>query len=156
MLQVSRNTVERYIYLLEQCFVIFRLDPISSNPRKLLSSRKRKIYFYDLGIRNIMASQLDVPLGINQQLGGIFENFCILERLKSRLNYKQYGNVYYWRSPDSEVDYIEQYDDEVHAYEIKWNKKQRKAPPSFNTQFPKAFFSSISKDNFWQMLDQRK
>ena len=156
MLEVSRTTIERYIYLLEQCFVIFRLDPLSSNPRKLLASRKRKVYFYDLGIRNFMASQLDVPLAINQQLGGIFENFCITERLKVRLNNKLYGNVYYWRSPDSEVDYLEEYDGKTHAYEFKWNKVQKNPPPRFRTQFPESSFMSVTRDNFWDMLDTRR
>jgi predicted AAA+ superfamily ATPase len=155
MLEVSRTTIERYIYLLEQCFVIFRLDPLSGNPRKLLASRKRKVYFYDLGVRNIMASQLDVPLAINRQLGGIFENFCIVERLKVRLNHQIYGNCYYWRNPDSEVDYLEQYNGETHAYEIKWNKVRKSPPPSFRSQFPEATFSSITRDNFWDMLDER-
>ena len=153
MLEVSRTTIERYIYLLEQCFVIFRLDPLSSNPRKLLASRKRKIYFYDLGVRNILASQLDIPLAINQQLGGIFENFCVLERLKARQNNLLHGNVYYWRSPDSEVDYLEQYDGITHAYEIKWTKLQKSPPPRFQTQFPDATFMSVTKETFWDMID---
>lgn len=155
MLEVSRTTIERYLYLLEQCFVIFRLNPLSSNPRKLLASRKRKVYFYDLGIRNVMASQLDMPLAVNQHLGGLFENFCILERLKVRLNYQQHGNSYYWRSPDSEVDYLEQSAEQIRAYEIKWNKKLKSAPPRFRAQFPRASFTSITKDNFWDMLDRR-
>jgi predicted AAA+ superfamily ATPase len=156
LLEVSRTTIERYIYLLEQCFVVFRLDPLSSNPRKLLASRKRKVYFYDLGVRNVLASQLDIPLPINQQIGGIFENFCILERLKARLNYQQYANVYYWRSPDSEIDYLEQYGGGTHAYEIKWNKIQKSAPPRFKEQFPNATFTSITRNNFWNMIDGRK
>lgn len=154
MLEVSRTTIERYIYLLEQCFVIFRLDPLSSNPRKLLASRKRKVYFYDLGIRNALASQLSIPLEANQQLGGLFENFCILERMKMRLNYHRYANTYYWRSPDSEIDYIEQYDGKTFAYEIKWQKTQKNAPPRFIKQFPEAEFSTINKENYWQLLDK--
>ncbi|HEY1645655.1 MAG TPA: DUF4143 domain-containing protein, partial [Candidatus Saccharimonadales bacterium] len=156
MLEVSRTTIERYIYLLEQCFVVFRLDPLSSNPRKLLASRKRKVYFYDLGIRNVMASQLDVPLAVNQQLGSIFENFCVVERLKIRLNNRLYGNTYYWRSPDSEIDYLEQYDGKTYAYEIKWTKKLKTPPARFISQFPESTFSSVTKDNFWEMLDVRR
>ena len=155
MLEVSRTTIERYIYLLEQCFVLFRLDPLSNNPRKLLASRKRKVYFYDLGVRSILASQLDIPIMLNQQIGGIFENFCVLERFKVRMNNQLHVNTYYWRSPDSEVDYLEQYNDEIHAYEIKWNKKVRAAPPRFRSQFPKATFMSVSKDSFWEMIDAR-
>ena len=154
-LEVSRTTIERYIYLLELCFVIFRLDPLSSNSRKLLASRKRKIYFYDLGIRNVMANQLDIPLQINQQLGGLFENFCILERLKERLNQRLHISSYYWRSPDSEIDYIEQYSGKMQAYEIKWKKGRKTPPPRFSSQFSEASYTTITKDNFWLLLDNR-
>ena len=152
MLEVSRTTIERYITLLEQCFVLFRLDPISSNPRKLLASRKRKVYFYDLGIRNVLAGQLNIPLSANSQIGGIFENFCILERMKVLLNNRQHSNRFYWRSPDSEIDYVEQRDNETYAFEIKWSKIQKKAPPRFRSQFPGATFMSISRNTFWEML----
>ncbi len=153
MLEVSRTTIERYIYLLEQCFVIFRLQPLSSNPRKILASRKRKVYFYDLGIRNAIANQLNIPIETNQQLGGLFENFCILERLKQQLNFRQKANMYYWRSPDSEIDYLEQYNGQTFAYEFKWQKLQKNPPPRFVAQFPDAQFSSINKDNFWDFID---
>lgn len=152
MLEVSRTTIERYIFLLEQCFVIFRLNPLSSNPRKLLASRKRKVYFYDIGVRNALAGQLDISPGINPQLGGLFENFCICERLKARFNHRIYTNAYYWRSPDSEIDYIEQHSGKTFAYEIKWHKQQKHAPPRFGLQFPDAKFKSITKNNFWELL----
>lgn len=155
MLEVSRTTIERYLYLLEQCFVIFRLHPLSSNPRKLLASRKRKVYFYDLGIRSALAGQLDIAPTTNQQLGGIFENFCILERLKIQYNHRLHIANYYWRSPDSEIDYIEQYSGTTHAYEIKWKKQARQSPPTFQKQFPEATFMPVSNDTFWQFLDER-
>ncbi len=155
MLEVSRTTIERYLYLLEQCFVIFRLHPLSSNPRKLLASRKRKVYFYDLGIRSALAGQLDINPMINTQIGGIFENYCILERLKTRFNHQLYGNTYYWRSPDSEVDYLEQYDGATHAYEIKWSKQTKQPPPRFREQFPDATFMSVNRDTFWQFVETR-
>ena len=152
-LDVSRTMVERYLYLLEQSFVIFRLDPLSSNPRKLLASRKRKVYFYDLGIRNVLAGQQNMPIELNPQLGGIFENFCILERLKMMQNHHLYANVYYWRSPDSEVDYLEQYNGHTYAYEIKWKKEQKNAPPKFISQFKDAHFRGISRNNYWDLLE---
>lgn len=153
-LDVSRTMVERYIYLLEQSYVIFRLDPLSSNPRKLLASRKRKVYFYDLGIRNVLAGQQNVPIELNNQLGGIFENFCILERLKIMQNHRLYANKYYWRSPDSEVDYLEQYGGNNYAYEIKWKKEQKNAPLKFISQFKGAQFKGINKDNYWDLLEK--
>lgn len=153
MLEISRPTVERYIHLLEQCFVVFRLDPLSSNPRKLLASRKRKVYFYDLGVRNLLAGQLDVPLAANPQLGGMFENFCVLERLKSRQNHRLRANSYYWRGPDSEIDYLEQSGNGLTAYEIKWNRIVKSPPPTFRTQFPDAAFATVTKDDFWQLIE---
>ena len=154
MLEVSRTTIERYLYLLEQCFVIYRLDPLSSNPRKLLASRKRKVYFYDTGIRNALAGQLNMPPVDSQNLGGIFENFCITERLKVRLNQRLHRNVYYWRSPDSELDYLEQFNGATHAYEMKWNKLPKQAPPTFRRQFPDATFNPVNKDTFWEFLQK--
>lgn len=155
MLEVSRTTIERYLDLLEQCFVIFRLHPLSNNPRKLLASRKRKVYFYDVGIRNALAGQLDIPITTQQQLGGVFENFCIVERLKTRLGHQLNLNAHYWRSPDSELDYLEQSGEAIHAYEIKWRKQAKKAPPSFTRQFPNAQFSPVTKDTFWDFIAER-
>lgn len=155
MLEVSRTTIERYLDLLEQCFVIFRLHPLSSNPRKLLASRKRKVYFYDVGIRNALAGQLDIPITSQQQLGGVFENFCIVERLKTRLGHQINVNVNYWRSPDSELDYLEQSGETMHAYEIKWRKQPKNAPPSFVRQFPDAGFTPVTKDTFWDFIKVR-
>lgn len=155
MLEVSRTTIERYLYLLEQCFVIFRLHPLSSNPRKLLASRKRKVYFYDLGVRSALAGQLDIAPQLNNQLGGIFENYCILERLKARLNHQLYANTYYWRSPDSEIDYLEQSGPTISAYEIKWSPRTAHAPPRFRQQFSDATFAIVSRDTFWDFIDVR-
>lgn len=153
LLEVNRQTIERYIDLLEQSFIVFRLHPLSSNPRKLLASRKRKVYFYDLGVRSVLAGQLDIPLASNQLLGGIFENFCILERLKQKQARQISYNEYYWRSPDSEIDYVERRGSQTKAYEIKWKKLVKHLPPSFVSQFPGADFMSINKDNFWELLD---
>ncbi len=153
LLEVNRLTIERYITLLEQAFIVFRLQPLSSNPRKLLASRKRKVYFYDLGVRSALAGQLDVPLAANQLLGGIFENFCVLERLKQKNARQLSYNEYYWRSPDSEVDYVEQRGSQTAAYEIKWKKLAKNPPPRFRRQFPEASFTPITQTNFWQLLD---
>ena len=155
MLEVSRTTIERYLYLLEQCFVIFRLNPISSNQRKLLASRKRKVYFYDLGIRSALAGQLDLDPTLNNQLGGIFENYCILERLKARRNHQLYELTNYWRSPDSEVDYVEQYDGKMYAYEIKWKKQAKQLPEVFRRQFPDASFMPVNTEKFWDFIENK-
>ena len=152
MLDIRRETVERYIQLLEASFIVFRLNPISSNSRKVLASRKRKIYFYDLGVRNILAGQINLPALNSAMLGGVFENFVILERKKALLNRQIGRNVNYWRSPDSEIDYIEQYDGGVYGYEIKLNKHKQAAPPLFTKQFPDAEYKSVARDSYWDLI----
>jgi uncharacterized protein len=155
LLDINRLTVERYMYLLEKSFVIFRLDPLSSNPRKMLASRKRKIYFYDLGIRAYFASQTGVNMLQNPQLGGVFENFCILERLKQNLNTRVLKNSFYWRSPSAELDYLEQSQGITHAFEFKWSKLRTFVPAAFKDQFPEHTFRSINKDNYREFIQSK-
>jgi len=152
LLEVNRATIERYIYLLEKAFVIFRLDPLSSNPRKVIASRKRKIYFYDMGVRSVLAGQLDVSPLINPSLGGIFENFCIVERMKLQLARDKRVERYYWRSFDSEVDYVEQASGVIRAFEFKWKKSKQRRIPTFEKQFPKSTIVVINSDNFWDFV----
>jgi uncharacterized protein len=154
ILQMSSITVERYISVLEKCFVVFRLDPLSSNPRKLLASRKRKVYFYDLGVRALLAGQVGRVDLTSPLFGGVFENLCILERLKMHHNQSGKGkhHMKYWRSPSSEIDYIEGTADPLSAWEIKWSKLKKFPPELFSKQFPKSKFMSINKDNVWEFI----
>jgi hypothetical protein len=152
LLEVNRATIERYIYLLEQTFVIFRLDPLSGNHRKTVSTRKRKVYFYDLGIRSVLAGQLDIPPTSNPVLGSLFENFCILERMKQQLSTDQRVNRYYWRSFDSEIDYVEQSGTATDAFEFKWNRTTTRRIPTFHKQHPNATLSVIHNANYWDFI----
>lgn len=156
LLDVNRATIERYVWLLEQAFVIFRLQPLSSNPRKVFASRKRKIYFYDLGVRNTLAGQINLPALNSSQLGGIFENFIILERMKYLYNRQIMRLSNYWRSPDSEIDYLETYDGITHAHEIKWKKEKKTPPPLFAQQFSEHTYSSITSLNYWDFIAEIK
>jgi predicted AAA+ superfamily ATPase len=144
-LGLSKQTVETYIDLLEKSFVIFTLKGFSRNLRKEIS-KKPKIYFYDLGIRNAIINNF-AYLNSRNDIGALWENFLIMERLKRNEYKKHFCAQYFWRTyTGAELDYIEEYDGKLYGYEIKWNKRA-KAPESW-TQTYKAHFSCINKYNF--------
>ena len=131
LLEIDKSTVERYVNLLEQCFVVFRLSPYTQNKRKELS-RLRKIYFYDLGIRNAIINNFNF-LDSRDDIGRLFENFMIVERLKYRDYHQIYADQYFWRTYDgSEVDLVEEREGKLFGYEFKWkDKKWSKKPIKF-------------------------
>jgi predicted AAA+ superfamily ATPase len=133
---VDRGTVEQYIALLEKAFVVFRVNPLERNVRNEINTT-RKIYFYDTGIRNAIIGNFK-PLELRQDVGALWENFIIAERLKAH-RYKQwYGRTYFWRTyQQQEIDWIEEIDGTFSAYEFKWNPKKSKAK-----------FSSTFLDNY--------
>jgi uncharacterized protein len=151
-LQVSRNTIERYIDLLEKSFVIFRLRAFSRNLRKEIN-KKFKVYFYDLGIRNSLIQRYN-DIELRDDVGALWENFCILERLKlNEYSLKRY-NYYFWRTHDQqEIDYIEEYDGQLHGFEFKWNPKAKhKIPNDFLKTYDKSSFSVINTNNCWDFI----
>ncbi|GAB3926979.1 ATP-binding protein [Larkinella terrae] len=130
-LQVDRATVESYVSLLEKAFVIFRLQPFSRNLRNEISS-SRKIYFYDNGIRNAILADFK-PLSLRADVGALWENFLVSERQKV-LHYQQiWAKPYFWRThQQQEIDYVEEQDGALRAWEFKWN-------PNAKIRFPKTF-----------------
>ena len=123
-LGIDNQTVEKYIQLLEQTFVIFRLGAFSRNLRKELK-RSRKIYFYDNGIRNSLIANFNPP-ELRSDVGALWENFVISERMKFIRNNDIWANTYFWRTQDQqEIDYLEERDGMLHAFEIKWNPKSK-------------------------------
>ena len=148
------KTVDNYIYLLEQAFVVFRLGTISRNERNEISTKK-KIYFYDNGIRNAIIGNF-APISARQDIGALWENFLITERKKLLDYHGFYGRTYFWRNKQqAEVDYVEEIDGKVYAFEFKWN-------PAAKTKFPQAFLDNyqpvetkvIHQENFWQWLNE--
>jgi hypothetical protein len=152
ILGIDRMTVVNYIDLLEKSYVIFRLHPYSSNQRNEITS-KPKIYFYDNGIRNAIIGQFN-PLQNRQDLGALFENFFISERMK-KLSYEGfYGKTHYWRNTQqAEIDFLEIIENEISAYEIKYSSNKKvNFTKSFTEKYhPKNTFV-INKDNFWEYL----
>lgn len=143
------KTVERYIELLEKCFVIFRLNGLSRNLRNELKKAK-KIYFYDNGVRNAVIQQF-APLNMRSDVGALWENFFISERIKYNHYRGHYCNTYFWRTnSQQEIDYIEERDGEYTAFEMKWNpKKGRSAfPQSFLKAYPIAGTAVVTPENY--------
>lgn len=148
----DKATVTNYINLLEKTFVIFRLLPLSRNLRNEISS-SRKIYFYDNGIRNAIINNFS-PLTLRQDVGALWENFLISERIKVNHYRKRYVNTYFWRTQaQQEIDYIEEADGQFKAFEFKWNeRKTSKLPAKFAEAYAPQIFEVINRQNFDSFL----
>ncbi len=146
-LKVSSETVERYIDLLEKSFIIFRLSGFSRNLRKEIS-KQDKIFFYDLGIRNAIINNF-APLEDRTDKGQLWENFLISERLKQTHYNAHHKQMYFWRTyTGAELDYIEEFDGELYAYEFKWGTKIPNAPKSWLENYKKAAYDYVNRENF--------
>ena len=145
-LGLSHETVAHYIDLLEKGFVLFRLGGYSSNPRKEIS-KMNKIYFYDLGVRNNLINNFNAP-DMRTDIGALWENFLVVERMKKIKYARERSNAYFWRTYTGVgLDYVEQNNGVLYGYEMKWNKTS-KAPASWLGTYPNAHFESIHKDHF--------
>lgn len=149
---IDNQTIEKYILLLEQTFVIFRLNAFNRNLRSELK-RGRKIFFYDNGVRNALIANFN-EFELRVDKGALWENFLIAERMKY-INYQDiWTNRYFWRTKDQqEIDYLEEKDGKLYAYEFKWNThKKTKIPPGFAKSYDNYKFSVITPDNFEEFL----
>ena len=152
MCSMDSKTVERYINLLEQCYIIFRLPSFSRNLRHELKS-SRKIYFYDNGIRNALIADYRAP-EVRQDIGALWENFVIAERMKSNGYYHRWVNCYFWRTKQQqEIDYLEEGGGKLHAYEMKWNPRAKASiTKTFTEAYPNSEFQVITPDNIEDLL----
>ncbi|HWK02104.1 MAG TPA: ATP-binding protein [Puia sp.] len=148
----DKTTVNDYIDLLEKTFVIFRLNPFARNLRNEISST-RKIYFYDNGVRNTIINNF-APLSQRSDVGALWENFIISERKKQLAYNGFYGNMYFWRNTfQAEIDYIEEQDGKISAYELKWNPRAKNNfPKAFIAEYHPAIAQVIHRDNYWEWL----
>lgn len=147
-LALNVRTVQRYLDLLEKTFVLFRLGGFSRNLRKEVA-RKHKYYFFDLGIRNAIIAQFN-ELDLRNDIGQLWENFIIVERMKKREYYNIFSSSYFWRTYDQqEIDLIEEREGSLFAYECKWAKtKSVVAPADWKTAYPNASFATITPENY--------
>jgi len=145
-LGVNRTTIERYLNLLEQTFVIFRVRAFSRNPRKEIA-KGFKVYFYDLGIRNAVISQFN-GLNLRSDVGALWENFCIVERIKARYAQKRGAEFYFWRTyAQQEVDWVEINEGMPTAYEFKWGSGKSGGLRAFAEAYPDAPTQVITPEN---------
>ncbi|MBD5244806.1 MAG: ATP-binding protein [Barnesiella sp.] len=131
------KTVERYIDLLEKSYVVYSLPGLSRNLRNELK-KTRKIFFYDTGIRNAVIQNY-APIPLRSDVGGLWENFFIMERIKRNAYIGRHVNYYFWRTTtQQEIDFIEESDGEFAIFEMKWN------PAKASVKFPQAFMEAYT------------
>ena len=151
-LQMSRNTVEKYLDLLTKVFIIYKVGGFSRNLRKEVS-KSSKYYFLDNGIRNILIGNLN-PLHMRNDQGILWENYMVSERIK----YQNYNDMlvynFFWRTYDQqEIDWVEERGGKLIGYEFKWNSnKKAKVPAAWKKTYPDAEFHVINQSNYSEWL----
>lgn len=146
-LKTSSDTIGRYIDLLEKSFIVFRLSSFSRNLRKEIK-KKDKIYFFDLGIRNAIIGNF-ADIDERNDIGALWENFLIVERLKQIEYNDLIRKSYFWRTySGSELDYVETYDGKIDGYEFKWKKEKMRPPDAWTSKYPEATYHAITRNNF--------
>lgn len=154
LIGLDTKTVDRYIDVLEKNYVIFRLGSFARNLRNELKA-SRKIYFYDNGIRNAVLANFSIlESRTNEEMGTLWENFIISERLKRNAYSGSYCNYWFWRTQQQkEIDYIEEEDGQISTYEFKWNPAAKyKYPQQFVDAYPGSTFQVISRANIEDFL----
>jgi predicted AAA+ superfamily ATPase len=151
LIGVAKETVASYLQILEQAFIIFRISPFSANIRNTIG-KKQKVYFWDVGIRNVLINNLN-PILLRGDIGGLFENFVIAEKKKKENFIGEPLSLYFWRSyTKQEIDLIELKNEQVIAYEIKWKKTRKKPPVAWQKHFPNSQWISVNQENFWETI----
>jgi len=153
MLGINRITVGKYIDILKKAFIIFDLRPFSNNPRKELA-KLRKIYFYDTGIRNALINNFN-PINLRNDIGQMWENFWISEKIKNNNENNIDVKNYFWRSySKQEIDYVEEASGNISGFECKWSneKVNKKTPSEWVELYPKAGYQVITPERFIQSL----
>lgn len=149
---IDNQTVEKYIDILEKAYIIFRLTAFSRNARKEIV-KGRKIYFVDNGIRNAVIANFKLP-ELRQDIGALWENYLVSERFKFLKYNDIWANSYFWRTYDQqEIDYLEERDGKLFAYEFKWSSKQKaRLPKTFSNAYPDNHFKVINQENFEEFI----
>lgn len=150
-LGIDYKTVARYLDLLEKSFILYNLRGFSKNLRKEVT-KKSKYYFYDNGIRNAIISNFN-PLNLRDDIGKLWENFLVAERLKIQEYKKIPSNNYFWRTWEGkEIDWIEEREGKIFAYEYKYSSEKAKIPKEFLATYPNTSFTTINQENYLDYL----
>lgn len=151
---VDKKTVSSYIRILEKAFIIFRLGPLTRNLRSELK-KLRKVYFYDLGIRNAIINNFN-PLELRQDVGALWENFMIAERIKRNKNHGLICNTFFWRThQQQEIDYIEERQGTFLGFEFKWRGRKYRVPRKFLNAYPESSVQIITRENYRDFVFSR-
>lgn len=150
-LGMSKNTVERYLDLLEKSFVIYRLNGFSRNLRKEISKNSR-YYFLDNGIRNAVINNFN-PLEIRDDIGMLWENYLVVERIKKQEYLSISSNNYFWRTYDrKEIDFVEERGGHIYGFELKWKKRREKPPREWGEAYPNASYQIVTRENYLEFI----
>lgn len=152
LLDYDKGTIEKYVDLLEKAYIIFRLNGLNRNVRNEIK-KGRKIYFYDNGIRNAILGNF-LPLSSRSDTGALWENFLMSERYKLLHNKDIDFKSYFWRTTQQqEIDYIEERQGKLFAFEFKWNsRKKPHLSKTFTNAYPDSEFQLISPENILDFL----
>jgi predicted AAA+ superfamily ATPase len=150
-LSISKNTVEKYLDLLCKVYILRRLEGFSRNHRKEITKNSRW-YFLDNGIRNAVIANFN-PLFSRNDIGQLWENYMISERIKYQDYNRINANNYFWRTYDQqEIDWVEERDGALYGYEFKWKETKVKIPSQWKKSYPEAHFEVIHSENFESFL----
>lgn len=150
-LEINRKTVARYLDLLEKSFVIKSFMGFSRNLRKEITKNSR-YYFIDNGIRNALIGNFNI-LSSRDDVGMLWENYIIMERIKKQEYFNIYSNNYFWRTYDKkEIDLIEEREGKLFGFEIKWGKKPAKPPKDWLKNYQNASFATINQENYLEFI----
>jgi len=151
LIGTDHNTIQRYLHLLEQAYIIFRLYNFSRNQHNEIK-KSRKIYFWDNGVRNSLIDDFRQPEN-RDDVGKLWENFVVSERMKYLANNHLYRSSFFWRNTNqSEIDYLETYEDKLEAYKMKWNPKRNAAANAFLKLYPNARLTMVNRNNYDEFL----
>lgn len=150
-LGIDRKTVQRYLNLFEQSFILYNLRGYSRNLRSEVT-KKSKYYFWDNGIRNAVINNFN-DLNTRDDVGALWENYLVAERLKKQEYKKIYSNNYFWRTWNGqEIDWVEEREGKLYGYEFKWSNKKKIAPTKWTETYTNASFKLIHQDNFLEFV----
>ncbi len=150
-LGMSKNTVERYLDLLEKAFVLVRIKAFSRNLRKEVSKTSR-YYFYDNGVRNALVNNFN-PMNLRDDQGLLWENYIVIERIKKQEYIGISANNYFWRTYDKrEIDLVEEREGRLFGYEIKYRAQKVKAPEAWLNAYKEASYEVVSRDNYLEFI----
>lgn len=150
-LSLSKQTIERYIDLLEKTFVVFRVSGFTRNLRSEVTKTKR-YYFYDNGVMNSVINNFN-QLNLRSDIGALWENYLVSERIKKQAYQRLYANNYFWRTYEKqELDWVEERDGKLFAYEFKWGDKTPRAPKLWQENYPDSEYEVVNQQNFLSFI----